>query len=210
VVHGGISETTVAPSAWWGHQPAPNPPCQSQPAIPPNAAEGISPRWTHRPHSGLRRRGKRQLDRLTHKVLDLRDPREYEAERLTHPARTSLNVPFRPDPGAFVAAARMAVPPSAPILILSADGGPEGLAAAQWLAEAGYREVFVVDGGYRAWRERYTPSGRNVPPKGRWISTGKEALKSGLNVGLAAASYEERLNVEDLTTKDLDPPSRFP
>jgi hypothetical protein len=31
------------------------------------------------------------------------------------------------------------------------------------------------------------------------VSTGKEALKSGLNVGGAAESYEEKLNVQDLT-----------
>ena len=38
-----------------------------------------------------------------------------------------------------------------------------------------------------------------MPPKGRWVATGKEALKSGLNVGGAALSYEERLNVQDLS-----------
>ncbi len=49
------------------------------------------------------------------------------------------------------------------------------------------------------WRRHYTSSGRATPPPGRWVSTGTEALKSGLNVGGAAESYEEKLNVQDLT-----------
>ena len=49
------------------------------------------------------------------------------------------------------------------------------------------------------WRKHYTPSGRNTPPPGRWVPTGTEALKSGLNVGDAAEKYEEKLNVQDLT-----------
>lgn len=39
-----------------------------------------------------------------------------------------------------------------------------------------------------------------------WVSTGKEALKSGLNVGGAAESYEEKLNVEELAKKGFDEP----
>jgi hypothetical protein len=49
------------------------------------------------------------------------------------------------------------------------------------------------------WRRHYTATCRATPPAGRWVSTGKEALKSGLNVGGAAESYEEKLNVQDLT-----------
>ena len=35
------------------------------------------------------------------------------------------------------------------------------------------------------------------------MKRGREALKSGLNVGDAAASYEERLNVEDLSKQEF-------
>ena len=34
------------------------------------------------------------------------------------------------------------------------------------------------------------PSGKRRPPAGRWVSTGKEALKSGINIPGAAESYE--------------------
>ena len=42
-----------------------------------------------------------------------------------------------------------------------------------------------------------------MPPPGRWVPTGTEALKSGLNVGDVAESYEEKLNVWDHTKKKL-------
>ena len=52
----------------------------------------------------------------------------------------------------------------------------------------------------------YTPSGRDRPPPGgRWVPSGTEALKSGLNVGDVAESYEEKINVDELTKKDLKP-----
>lgn len=35
------------------------------------------------------------------------------------------------------------------------------------------------------------PSGKRRPPAGRWVSTGKEALKSGLNIPGVAESYDE-------------------
>ncbi len=41
----------------------------------------------------------------------------------------------------------------------------------------------------------FTTSGRRRPPPGRWISTGKEALKSGLNIPGVAESYDEGGNL---------------
>lgn len=83
-----------------------------------------------------------------------------------------------------------------------ADGAGAAAAAADALLEGGFSSVLVVEGGYAGWREKYTTSGRKTPPKGRWISTGKEALKSGLNVGDAALKYEELLNVDEVNTRD--------
>ena len=86
------------------------------------------------------------------------------------------------------------------VLVLTADGGDEAAAAAASVRAAGYAGARPVTGGYAEWRKHYTASGRATPPPGRWISTGKEALKSGLGVeGDPAASYEEKLNVQDLT-----------
>lgn len=41
----------------------------------------------------------------------------------------------------------------------------------------------------------WSPSGKRKPPAGRWISTGKEALKSGLNIPGVAESYDEGGNL---------------
>lgn len=41
----------------------------------------------------------------------------------------------------------------------------------------------------------WTPSGKRKPPPGRWVSTGKEALKSGLNIPGVAESYDEGGNL---------------
>lgn len=40
-------------------------------------------------------------------------------------------------------------------------------------------------------RQVWSPSGKRRPPAGRWVSTGKEALKSGLNIPGVAESYTE-------------------
>jgi hypothetical protein len=42
----------------------------------------------------------------------------------------------------------------------------------------------------------WSPSGKRRPPAGRWVSTGKEALKSGLNIPGVALSYDEGGNLK--------------
>lgn len=41
----------------------------------------------------------------------------------------------------------------------------------------------------------FTTSGRRRPPPGRWVSSGREALKSGLNIPGVAESYDEGGNL---------------
>eukprot|EP00667_Euglena_gracilis_P018964 EG_transcript_20249 len=150
--------------------------------------------------------GKRLLDRGTHKFLDIRSARAFADEHIRYPYRSIVCDPFSADRATFVARAKRFADPSTPVLVVSDDGGAEASTAAGWLQEAGYSQVLVVEGGFKAWRQKYTPSGRNVRPKeGPRASTEKPALKSGLNVGLAATSSEERLNAEDLAVKDLQP-----
>ena len=132
------------------------------------------------------------------KFVDLRPSDEYDSEHITKPPRCSVNVPpGKPgDPISRLAACGVAVNNNA--LLVSQDGvvakNVADAIAAQWTGE-----LAVLEGGYAAWREVWTTAGRRVPPKGRWMPTGTEALKSGLNVGDAAMSYEERQNVEDAT-----------
>jgi rhodanese-related sulfurtransferase len=141
-------------------------------------------------------------------VLDVREVREYDAEHLTKPPRRCFNVPFSSaQPEVFAAAASKALgrPLTRSVLLLTATGGPVQLSAAEALAEhAGYTNVISLDGGWAEWRKHYTATSRPTPPPGRWVPTGQEALKSGLMSGDAAISYEERLNVEDLTKVGYD------
>eukprot|EP00955_Chlamydomonas_euryale_P030861 324653-Chlamydomonas_euryale.AAC.3 len=53
-----------------------------------------------------------------------------------------------------------------------------------------------MEAGYAGWGEVWTPSGKRRPPPGRWVSTGKEALKSGLNIPGVAESYDEGGNLK--------------
>jgi hypothetical protein len=58
--------------------------------------------------------------------------------------------------------------------------------------EFGYEQVFGVKGGYDGWMVKWTPSGRKRPPKGKFVATGRESLKSGLDLDPeVAATYEE-------------------
>ena len=142
------------------------------------------------------------LNRQVYKFLDLRSEQEYENERLTRPARCSMNVPFPENPATLPqAAAAAGVSKGTAWMVADADGSRVEEATAA-LSQAGF-EVLAVKGGYQGWRACWTTSGRKVPPKGRWVASGREALKSGLNVGDAAASYEERLNVEDLSKQEF-------
>ena len=147
--------------------------------------------------------GKRLLDQAGFYFLDLRAEDEYDREHLTKPPRRSVNVPCAGVDGAaeadeFAERVRKAkVASSQPVLVVCGDGSA-GAGAAAALEERGWQQAVAVEGGYQAWRELFTTSGRKVPPKGRWVPTGTESLKSALNVGEAAMSYEEKLNVEDL------------
>uniref|UniRef100_A0A7S1NG67 Rhodanese domain-containing protein n=1 Tax=Eutreptiella gymnastica TaxID=73025 RepID=A0A7S1NG67_9EUGL len=147
--------------------------------------------------------GKTLLDTQSYRFLDLRTAKAYDYEHITKPARKSVNIPYIANADAFMAAVKNTLRGlSEPILVVDDAGQGEAVAAAELMSRAGYTQVVVVEGGYAAWREKYTTTGRNVPPKGRWISTGTEALKSGLNVGDVAASYEEKLNVDAPTSSE--------
>ena len=136
------------------------------------------------------------------KLLDLREETEYENEHLTRPAQCSTNLPLPDDMELLPQAAEAERLSKGTSWLVADEDGTRAVEAARALKDAGWETAAVV-GGYKGWREVWTTSGRRVPPKGRWVATGKEALKSGLNVGGAALSYEERLNVEDLSKQEF-------
>jgi rhodanese-related sulfurtransferase len=145
------------------------------------------------------------LEREGFVALDVRSKKEYEREHLVKPVKTCFSAPFAgAEPAAFAAAAEKALgrAKSRGVLVLTSEGGDEAANAAAAVRAAGYEAARPVTGGYTEWRKHYTASGRATPPPGRWMPTGQEALKSGLGVeGDPAASYEEKLNVQDLTKK---------
>ena len=147
--------------------------------------------------------GKLLLERDGFVALDVRTTREFDKEHLVKPVKTCFSAPYAGvAPDAFAAKAEKALGrnKSRGVLVITAEGGEEAASAAAAVRAAGYAGARPVTGGYAEWRKHYTASGRATPPPGRWVSTGKEALKSGLGVeGDPAASYEEKLNVQDLT-----------
>lgn len=147
-------------------------------------------------------------------VLDIRDPREYEDSRVTKPPRKSVNLPFSAgqDAGAWAAQAAAKFPSTAATLIVMCrDGGQDSAQAAAALAAAGYSAAAQLTGGFQCYSAVWGPSGKRRPPAGRWVSTGKEALKSGLNIPGVAESYDEGGNlVQARWAEGLSPGEELP
>lgn len=131
-------------------------------------------------------------------VLDIRPEREYEEGRITKPARRTVSVPYADcdDAAAFVARVAAKFPSqAAKLIVMCSDGGRDSAQAAAALAGAGYSQVLQMEGGFAGYSAVWSPSGKRRPPAGRWVSTGKEALKSGLNIPGVAESYDEGGNL---------------
>ncbi|KAG2451672.1 hypothetical protein HYH02_003452 [Chlamydomonas schloesseri] len=139
--------------------------------------------------------GKKLLDQGGYKFLDLRPRAEYEREHLTKPPRASVNVPHHPEADFAARVAGQLPARATKMLVVCSDGGEASRRAVQQLEAAGYQEAVMVEGGYAAWTKVFTTSGRRRPPPGRWVSSGREALKSGLNIPGVAESYDEGGNL---------------
>ena len=122
----------------------------------------------------------------------MRSAKAYDNEHVTKPVKMTVNVPYESE-GDFVSKVTARYPDRRAARLLLVDGtGEAGVAVAEVLrGEYGYEQVFGVVGGYEAWMRQYTTSGRRRI-QGTFVSSGKEALKSGLNLDAAVAStYEE-------------------
>ena len=140
--------------------------------------------------------GKFKLEREDYLFVDCRSFREYDRSHITKPPARTVNVPAADSVEDWVAACREKTRPLMKLLIVDADGSRVD-AFASALVDAGYSNVVAVEGGYAAWTAKYTTFGRKVPPKGKFVSTGKEALKSGLDLDdTVAAAYEENWGKE--------------
>ena len=137
------------------------------------------------------------MERQQFVFVDVRPEKMYENEHIVKPPRQTVNVPY--DDGEdsieqFTDKLREKHknPSSAKLLLACADGTIACRVAEKMQKEFGYAQVFGVKGGYDGWMVKWTPSGRKRPPKGKFVATGRESLKSGLDLDPeVAATYEE-------------------
>ena len=120
---------------------------------------------------------------------------------------------------------------------MCADGEQGSAEAATLLESAGFSGALQLEGGYDAYTQVWSPSGKRRPPAGRWVSTGalrlgalgcerppvvqppapalacatpagKEALKSGLNIPGVAEAYDEGGNLQTARYAEGLPPGK--
>lgn len=138
---------------------------------------------------------KLMLDRDGFTFVDARSAKEYDRAHITKPPNVTMNVPLDVDQSNIStwaeACASRARSPAAKLLVADVDGARvDDMVIA--LERLGFTNVYAIEGGYANWIAKYTTSGRKQPPKGKWVSTGKEALKSGLDLDPnVSAAYEE-------------------
>lgn len=129
---------------------------------------------------------KRLLEREGHLLLDIRGVKDYDFQHITKPSRISYNWPLaRVISGV---SPPVGITKSSPLIIMCENGDVASDEACKALLD--YSVKGKLKGGYEGWSKVWSPSGKKVVP-GRWVSTGKEALKSGLTVPGAAESYTE-------------------
>ena len=137
------------------------------------------------------------MERQQVTFIDMRSAKAYDKEHIVKPPRQTVNVPYVEGEDTLESftskvTTKYANPGSAKLLMVDADGTKGIEVARKMREELGYEHVFGVNGGYDGWMAKWTPSGRKRPPKGRFVSTGRESLKSGLDLNPeVAATYEE-------------------
>ena len=130
--------------------------------------------------------------------IDCRSAKDYDRAHITKPPQKTRNIPMdgegmgERELAAWVKKCAEKTRPSMKLLVADVDGTRAEAMVRALRASGGYANAFAVEGGYNGWTAKYTTFGRKVPPKGRFVSTGKEALKSGLDLdATVAAAYEE-------------------
>lgn len=137
------------------------------------------------------------MERQQFLFVDMRTEKMYEKEHIVKPPRQTVNVPYGEEEDSIEQFTeklknKYINPSSAKLLLACADGIIACQVAEKMQKEFGYEQVFGVKGGYDGWMVKWTPSGRKRPPKGKFVATGRESLKSGLDLDPeVAATYEE-------------------
>jgi len=142
------------------------------------------------------------LENEGYMFIDMRSKREYDEEHITKPARKTVNIPCctGDEVDGFVGEIVKRYRDTAKLLLVCKSGELGVECAEILMKEYGYGSVYGVQGGYEGWMEKYTTSGRRRMPKGKFVSSGREALKSGLNLDPTVAStYEENWGRPELS-----------
>ena len=130
--------------------------------------------------------------------IDMRSAKEYDHEHITKPPRKTVNIPCS-DLATFVSEITGKFKSPDAKLLLVCRKGDLGIQSANILEEQGYTSVCGVQGGFDGWMERWTTSGRRRIV-GKFVSSGRESLKSGLNLDPEVAStYEENWGHPELS-----------
>jgi rhodanese-related sulfurtransferase len=138
---------------------------------------------------------RRLIDREGYLVLDVRSVKSYDGSHITKPPQVTMNAPFDVNTLSFKCTKQQLPPKGTKLLVMCENGGEVSQLAMLNLVSVGYPNCLQVQGGYHGWTNVWSPSGKRRPPPGRWVSTGTEALKSGLNIPGVAESYDEGGNL---------------
>lgn len=146
---------------------------------------------------------KSMLDGRTCLFVDMRSAEAYDYEHITKPPRMTVNIPYEGDMDDYVARIQRVYPAGTTTqkLLLVCTDGEIGIDIARMLHQTdnSTTRAYGVRGGYQGWMQQFTTSGRRRIV-GTFVSSGKEALKSGLNLGSEVAStYEENWGRPELS-----------
>ena len=140
------------------------------------------------------------LDTKACMFVDMRSEKAYDLEHITKPPRMTVNIPYQGgDIEEYASLIQHRYSNTTTGMLLVCENGDVGIATAGVLQAKGYAKAYGVEGGYLAWMQKFTTSGRRRIG-GKFVSSGKEALKSGLNLDAEVAStYEENWGRPDLS-----------
>lgn len=139
------------------------------------------------------------LDAKACVFVDMRSAKDYDDAHITKPPRMTVNIPYLGDVDDVVARIESRYSNTNTGLLLVCDTGEIGIQSAKVFRDKGYRAVYGVVDGYQGWMKKFTTSGRRRIV-GKFVSSGKEALKSGLNLDSEVAStYEENWGKPELS-----------
>jgi len=95
-------------------------------------------------------------------LIDVRLPFEYHKGHIEN----SINIPIKLSPKKFIRKVEQF--PKDRVLLLYCESDVRSISAARRLYDAGYRKIYVLEGGVMAWKRKFLPLyGESVPKEKR-------------------------------------------